>query len=209
MKKLALMVGIVACAAVVSAQTVTSANIVGYAKVQAVGGHLTLVALNFDTGGLTLDDLFGNLPSGSAVHLWDKSAGIYRTSNLGRGGFSPNLVLQMGDACWIEAAGTGTNEIILSGDVLMDETNTVAVSAGIEGTGYFYPVATRWGDTDLAAQLPSGSRFHVWNGTGYDSYTKGRGGWGTGDNATIDVAQGFWVEAAAGFTWSEVRPFTP
>ncbi|MCF7817689.1 MAG: hypothetical protein K9M54_07390 [Kiritimatiellales bacterium] len=208
MKKLVVTAAMLACAAsMASAQTVTSANMVGYAKVNAIGGQLTLVALNFETGGLTLNDVFGTLPSASAIHLWDKTGNTYITSTKGRAGFSPNSVIGLGDAFWIQAAGTGTNEVILSGEVLLSATNVVSVATGLDATGYFYPVETLWQDTDLAAQLPSASAVHIWNGVGYSTYTKGRAGWS--GNPTIGVGSGFWVQSPSSFTWSEVRPFNP
>jgi len=60
MKKLVMTVAVLACAAsVVSAQTVTSANMVGYAKVNAVGGELTLVALNFEPSTNLVSEIVG------------------------------------------------------------------------------------------------------------------------------------------------------
>ena len=210
MKKLVMTVAVLACAAsIVSAQTVTSANMVGYAKVQAVGGELTLVALNFETGGLTVDEILGSqLPDLSVVNLWDKSTGAYVTCTKGRAGFNPNPVVELGDAFWIKAAGTGTNEIILSGEVLQSDTNSVVVDAGLDASGYYYPVDTLWEDTDLATQAPDLSVLNVWNGTGYDTYTKGRAGWGAA-GVTISVKDGFWLKVPSTFTWNEERPFTP
>lgn len=205
MKKLVMTAAVLACAAsVVTAQTVTSANMVGYAKVTAVGGQLTLVALNFETGGLTVNELFGSLPTGSVINLWDKGANAYVTSNKGRAGFSPNPVVTLGSALWVKAAGTATNQIILSGEVLLSETNTVAVT-GLDASGYFYPVETLWGDTDLAVQAPAGSVLNVWNGVGYSTYNKGRAGWS--GNPAIGVAQGFWLSVPSSITWKEIRPF--
>jgi hypothetical protein len=205
MKKLALVAAVVACASIVSAQTVTSQNIVGYTKVQGTAGALTLCALNFDTGGLTLNDLFADLNSGSYIHYWNKGTGSYQSALKGRGGFSPNLVMNLGDAFWIEAANT--TEITLPGEVLLAETNTVNVVVGVDATGFYYPVETLWSATALSADLSSGDYLHVWNGTGYNSYLKGRGGW-SGD-PTIGVAEGFWVESANALTSDQPRPFTP
>ena len=208
MKKLVMTVAVLACAAsVVTAETVTSANMVGYTKVTAVGGELTLVALNFDTGGLTLPELVGDdLPTGSSIYLWDKSEGTYVTANKNRGGWDASPVVNLGDMLWIKAA-SGTNEIILSGEVNLAETNSVTLPAGLEGTGYFYPVETLLEDTALADQLETGSAIYIWNGNGYTTCNKNRGGWDA--NPSIGVAEGFWVKTSSSFTWEEPRPFNP
>ena len=207
-KTVTIMLAVMLGAFVAQAQT-TSDNIVGYGKVNAVGGELTLVALNFDTGGLALNDLFSDLPSGSAIHVWDKASGAYVSSNKGRAGFSPNTILSVGDAFWIQAGGSGTTEIVLPGEVNTDAVNSTTIAAGIEATGYFYPVAVAFGDTDLASTLPSGSTIHIWDDStsSYKSYNKGRAGWGTGATEVIGVSQGFWVQAPSSVSWDETRPF--
>ena len=210
MKKLVITVAVLACvASMVSAQTVTSANMVGYTKVTAVGGELTLISINFETGGLTIGDVFGDLPVSSYIYLWDKSGNTYISSQKGRSGFSPNPVLDMGDAMWISAAGLGSTEIIISGEVLLAETNVVGTVSQIQATGFYYPVDTVFGDTDLSQQLPTSSYLYLWNGSSYDTYQKGRSGWGDGATAPVGVSDGFWIDPAESFDWSEHRPFTP
>jgi hypothetical protein len=208
MKKLAMVAAVVACASIVSAQTVTSQNIVGYTKVTATGGQLELVALNFDTGGLTVSQLFDALPSSSYIYLWDKASNTYISSQKGRSGWSPDPVVNNGDALWIKAA-SGSTEIVLAGEVLLAETNVVGTIDAIEATGLYYPVAVQFGSTALSGQLPSSSYLYIWNGSTYDSYQKGRSGWGAGDTEVINVAQGFWIKPASSFDWEEPRPFTP
>lgn len=213
MKKLVMTVAVLACAAsIVSAQTVTSANMVGYAKFDAVGGQLTLVGVNFETGGATVVDLIGDqLPGGSKLYIWDKSANTYIPVAKGLFGWSPGAtVLDNGDALWVESGAVAgvTNEVVFSGEVLLSKTNSVAMS-GLDCTAYFYPVETLWGDTDLQVQLGTGSKLYVWNGDSYDPYTKGLFGWGAGLNVIIGPTTGFWVESAGAITWEETRPFTP
>ena len=60
MKKLVMTAAVLACAAsIASAQTVTSANIVGYGKVQAADG-LQIASMQFVSGSNTLDTIFGD-----------------------------------------------------------------------------------------------------------------------------------------------------
>ncbi len=194
------------------AQT-TSANIVGYAKVTATGGELSLVALNFTPSSALVSDVIGDqLPVASTIHIWDKSTQSYTTVNkAGRGGWGVASI-NLGDAFWIEApAGSGTHEIILSGDVNTSAINSSTIAAGIDATGLFFPVETTFGATDLADDLAIGSTIHLWDSAtqSYSTYNKaGRGGWGTAANVVVGPSTGFWVESAASVSWDETRPFS-
>ena len=191
--------------AATEAQT-TSANLVGYSKVQVTGGQLSLVAVNFDTGGLTVNDMFGNLPNLSTVYVWDKAANTYVSSTKGRAGFSPNPAIANGDAMWVLAAGSAVTDVIIAGEVntAAQTTNTLN---GLDAVGLGYPVAVSFESTSLSAQAPSLSTLNVWNGTGYDTYTKGRAGWGA-SSVNIGVSQGFWINTPSEVEWVEDRPFT-
>ncbi len=210
MNKIGMFVVLVAFAATVAQAQTTSANIVGYSKINAVGGELSLVALNFESSSTTVADLIGDqLPANSKIHLWNGTG--YSTSiKNSRSGWSAGTI-NRGDAFWIESAASAgtTNEIIVSGEVLTDATNTTTVASGIDLVGYSFPVETTFGNTDLANTLPANSKIHVWNGSGYQTAIKNsRSGWGSGANFVIGVNDGFWVETASEVQWSEERPFT-
>ena len=213
MKKLVMTVAVLACAAsIVSAQTVTSANMVGYTKVNAVGGQLTMCALNFETGGATLQELIGtDVPNLSGLFLWDVSAGAYVTASLGsRGTWSPDLVLELGDAFWIQAAGSGTNELIFSGEVLITDS-VITVPSGLAMVGYGYPVDQDWQNTQISADLPNLSGLFVWDNDtqSYTTYAKGsRGTWN--GNPGLGPTEGFWVDnSGVQIDVDEPVPFTP
>jgi hypothetical protein len=209
MKKIGIIIAVVAFAAFAAQAQTTSANIVGYTKVSATGGQLSLVALNFTPSSTSVANLIGDqLPNGSTLHIWDKETGAYNSvTKATRGGWGTVATIELGDAFWIEASGTDTYEILLSGEVNTAETNTVVLSGGIDATGYYYPVETTWGNTDLSAALPNGSTVHFWNGSAYSSFTKAtRGGWGVGADTVISATEGFWIQAEA--TWNEARPFS-
>lgn len=223
MKKLIMTAAVLACAAsIVSAQTVSSANMVGYNKSTIVGGQLTIVAFNFtDSSGLVSELIGDQLPFQSKLYVWDKDSDSYRAYTKG-GRFAPGVwpadaYIENGEAVWVEApVGSGTNELVFSGEVLMEETNTVTIATpgDFEMTGFYYPVDIAFGDTDLANQLPFQSKVHFWNGTGYDSYTKsGRfppGVWSTEAQAkVIPNNGGFWIESTGTVNWVESRPFNP
>ena len=227
MKKLVMTVAVLACAAsIVSAQTVTSANMVGYTKVTAIGGELVLVALNFEPVTNLVTEIIGEqLPFQSNLYVWDQSTDSYRSySKSGRaapGSWPSTATLSLGEAVWIEApAGSGTNEVIFSGEVLLAETNSlvVATPTPFEMVGFSYPVDIAFGDTALSEQLPFQSSIYFWDAAipGYVPYTKsGRaapGTWSAEAQATIIPASGgFWLESGDGNSvlWEEPRPFTP
>ena len=214
MKKLIMTVAVLATASIVTAQTVTSANMVGYTKVNAVGGELSLVALNFETGGVELQDLIGgDVPSGSSVFLWDKVGGAYSVAALNtRGTWVPNLTFELGDAVWIQAAGSGTNELIFSGEVLT--TNAlITLPAGVVATGYYFPVSKDFTATQMAADVANGSSLFIWDevAQGYLVWAKNtRGSWvGTGV-PVLDPKGGFWIDnSGAEVIVDEPVPFTP
>jgi hypothetical protein len=191
--------------AVSEAQT-TSANLVGYSKVSVTGGQLSLVAVNFDTGGLTVNDMFGDLPNLSTVYIWDKAANTYVSSTKGRAGFSPNPAISNGDAMWVLASGSAETDVIVAGEVNTASQTTNTLN-GLDAVGLGYPVAISFESTSLSSQAPNLSTLNVWNGSGYDTYTKGRAGWGA-SSVNIGVSQGFWINTPSEVEWVEDRPFT-
>ena len=206
MKKSVIICAVVALTAVIVNAQTTSANIVGYSKITAVGGELSLVAVNFETGGLTVNDIFGaSLPNLSTVYVWDKVSNTYVSSTRGRAGFSPDRTIVNGDAMWVLAAGTASNEVIFSGEVdtSLVRTNTLD---GVDAIGLGYPVAVNFEDTSLASEAPNLSTLNIWNGSSYNTYTKGRAGWGAG-GVTIGVSEAFWINTPAEVEWTEDRPF--
>ena len=214
MKKLIMTAAVLATASIVTAQTVTSANMVGYAKVNAVGDQLTLCALNFETGGATLQEIIGtDVPNLSWVYFWDMDLGQYVNAQLsGRGSWSPNLVVDLGDAFWIDssAAAGVTNEVIFSGEVLTGD-QVISLPSSLSMIGYGYPVDFDWQDTQMSADLENLSWVYVWdNGLQeYVNYQKsGRGSWN--GNPSIGLSDGFWVNnVGVQVDVTETVPFTP
>ena len=214
MKKLVMTVAVLACAAsIASAQTVTSANMVGYTKVNAVGSELALVALNFETDGATLSELIpgSDLPGLSTIYIWDKGTAAYLVATLStRGAWSMDPVIDLGDAFWIAPAGTGTNELIFSGEVLIEDS-IITLPAGIIATGYGYPVDKDFTTTEMAAELPGLSTVYTWDeGTqAYSVFTKStRGAWS--GSPILDPVGGFWIDNPEGeLTVTNTVPFTP
>jgi len=88
----------------------TSDNIVGYAKVTATGGELSLVALNFTPSSTSVADLIGDqLPAGSTLHIWDKANGAYNSVNKSaRGGWgaAANVVVGPTTGFWVQSVNS-------------------------------------------------------------------------------------------------------
>ena len=73
------------------------------------------------------------------------------------------ITIDLGDAFWIQASGSDTHEVILSGDVNTAAVNSSTIAAGIDATGLFFPVETTFGATDLSGALAAGSSIHIWD----------------------------------------------
>ena len=211
MKKLIMTAAVVACASIVTAQVVSD-NIVGYTKVSATGGELTLVGINFDTGGATITDLIGtSVPALSVVYKWDKVTDTYAVSTINsRGAWSQNFVLDRGDALFVKPSGAGTSDLVFAGEVLSDPA-VITVPTGIRAMSYEFPVDAAWTSTQLSSDVPALSALYTWN-QGTQSYgvsTKNsRGAWSV--NPTISPSQAFFINNPGGqIDVTEPVPFTP
>ncbi|MBM4142709.1 MAG: hypothetical protein FJ225_03815 [Lentisphaerae bacterium] len=188
-------------------------NVVGYGKVVIGPGKLVLVATTFETfGDSTLNDLVGNqLPNGSGAFIWDRVSKTYKTSTLGRGGWSGTNVIIRGDAFWLKNTGSTTNVVTLKGEVPYyyndSATTTVSQISGIDAVAYAYPVDAFWTNTALAKAAAVNDALYIWNGGSYDVYTKGRAGWSTPAGFKIAAGRAFFVKTAAAIDWTEVAPY--
>ena len=121
MKKLVMTVAVLTCAAsVVLAQTVTSANMVGYSKSANVAG-LQIGSAQFDTGNNTPEGLFGSsLPVGSKIYKYDPVTGYiglistYESVFISGDQWSDDLVFQVGDGFWYESLAGGTVQWVVN-----------------------------------------------------------------------------------------------
>jgi len=209
-----MVVGFIA-AVVAIGQEVTSVNAVGFNKIPIGPGKLALVTLNFESfGDASLNDLVGDqLPTGSRAFIWDRSQNpsAYVTALKTRGGWSATNLIYRGDAFWLYNAGTATNSVSFMGEVPYTYNNgattTVFNITGFDAAGYAYPTDVVWTNTTLSAQMGTGDRIFLWNGNGYDTYLKTRGGWQTPVGLTIPAGSAFWVNTTATIDWTEVAPY--
>lgn len=212
---------IAATASMAQTNQVLSRNAVGYEKFDIATGTLALVRADFnDLSGanLTVTNLLGSqLPQGTTVFIWDRNAAIYKSESRGRSGWNPGTnVISRGAGFWIQlpaVAPSNNYSVYMMGEVpdsVTAPTTTIANITGFDLLGLAYPVATTWTGTTLAAGAPSGANLFIWdqNAQTYASYSRGRSGWNTPANFTIQPGQGFWFQTTATQTWSQVKPYT-
>jgi hypothetical protein len=195
---------------------VYSVNVVGYVNKVLVGGNkYTAVANPLNTTNNTLGSLFGGvgtgLPSGSQVLKWSPGSAnfaVYSKVPFGNGWSPTNGVtatLNPGEGCLIKIVGSDyTNTFV--GEVLQGSL-TNSLLAGYQLIGNMVPDSGPV--TNLSLALPSGSTLLKWNSLGQNWSVFNKvpfsSGW-TPSVPSIDVGEGFMVNAASPYNW--VRNFT-
>jgi hypothetical protein len=228
MKKLVMTAAVLACAAsIVSAQTVTSANIVGYNKdVSPVGLHIA--GMQFINGASTVVDVYGDqLPQGTVIYKYVPGAGYatslydeYFDAELGDFviGWDPkDLDLSGEQGFWVQNNSVGSATAIMSGEVNIAASVTNSIVTGLQLLTMPYPVQTVIVDAGFAPAQGDVVYKYV-PGAGYatslyDEYFDADLGdfvigWDPKD-LTFEVGEGIWYSAVAPGTWIATRPFTP
>ena len=211
MKKLLMTVAVLGCVAtMVSAQTVTSANIVGYSKKAMPLNSIDIVSPQFlagDAGGISLDDAFGGMSDSTSIYAWDGGAYSLYTYYEGYGWFDPSFVaaggvlIGQGDGVWLQS-GTVAADVIMSGEVSLAGSITNTLIVGINMVANPYPVSMRLSEIPEVS-LSDGDVVYLWSGS-YSVYTFYVGyGWFdpsfvAADDVQVGVGQGFWLSSAAG-----------
>lgn len=214
------------CAAAVAAGAISamaqsnvySLNVVGYINVPLKEG-LNLVANQLDIDGYgtnnTVQGVFStNLPFGSAVYTWNGTGYNFSTYGKDKSGnpvWTGNDKLNPGQGAWVKvpagAYSGATGTVTTVGNVLQGSlVNPNIPAAG--GLTILSAMAPKTGTlvTDLGYTPAFGDNIYTWNGTTYDLYAYGKDKSGnpiwTPGQPTINVGQGFWVNAKAGASWS-------
>lgn len=217
MKKIIATTALVAAAAAVTAQTVTSANIVGYNKLD--NSALELTSAQFYVGEAnSIDDVFGDqLPVGSKVYKYTPGSGYggnistFSSVFLGGTAWSVDLELVPGEAFWVETPSAAPS--ITAGEVPMESSVTNNIVPGLQLMSYPYPVEVSISDMNLTPTV--GDKIYKYdpvNGYGgnistFSSVFLGGTAWNV--DLVFGVGEGFWYESAAAGTveWVEARPF--
>jgi hypothetical protein len=192
------------------AQTVYSANVVGYINVPIPANQFVLLANPLDDGTNTTTSLGQALPNKSAIEIWN-GAGFTGTTKVG-GAWSPDLSIPPGTGFFVNSK-TATN-ITFVGSVVVPSggMGTNALPAGsFVMIGSQIPMSGDLNDTNATANLGLGSvlanksSVQIWNGSGFTGSTKVGGTW-TPD-LSITPAEGFFVNSKTATNWVQTAPF--
>jgi hypothetical protein len=187
------------------AQTVFSANVVGYVNVVCPANTLVLTSNPLDDGTNTANDLLGSLPNKSQIQLWNGSG--FTGITKGAGGFTPNPSIPVGTGFFVKAASNFTNTFVGNVVPVVGGTSTnnlplntlILVGSTLPVGGTFNDVGTN--TLNLIATLPNKSQIQTWNGTGFTGFTKGAAGFSP--NPSLSVAQGFFIKSASATNWTQ------
>jgi hypothetical protein len=184
--------------------------ILGYTKIAVPSNQYVLVSLDFNNESNTIDGLFGNLPSGSSVYLWDASTQSYKISSKTRSGWGTagtNRIQVGGGAFVTLPAGVQTN-LLLSGNVPTSGTSSVYKANGYSLVSYPYPVLMSFTNTALAKSAATGDMLSIWQNNGWKTYSKSRGGWTGAENLQLKPGQAFFFKTSNMGSVNEIRPYT-
>jgi len=187
------------------AQTVFSANVVGYVNVVCPAGALVLTSNPLDNGTNTANDLLASLPNKSQIQIWNGSG--FTPVTKGATGFSPNPTLPVGTGFFVKAVSNFINTFVGNVVPVIGGTSTnnfplntlVLVGSTLPVGGTFNDVGSN--TINLIATLPNKSQIQVWNGTGFTPLTKGATGFSP--NPALSVAQGFFVKSVSATNWTQ------
>lgn len=207
---------------VASAQEVLSANAVGYVKRAVPAGKLQIVSVPFDNmaseeGSYKFGEtqIANDLPAKSAVMFWSDTQQAWVAGTKGAKGWSAgdaNHVLAPGEAFFVKNTGTEDLEVTAAGEVPSAATLSRSYANGALGImAYAFPVDVKFGDTELANQLPAKSSVMFWSDDqqAWVAGTKGAKGWSAGDaNYVLKAGEGFFIKPAGEGTWEAEKPYT-
>ena len=199
----ALVLAGVACAA-------SNTVVLGYTKITVPADQRVLVSLNYDNENNTVNGLFGNLPVGSSVYIWDTETQNYTViSNevTGWGPLGTNRIQTGGGVFVTLPAGVQTN-MILSGNVPNAETSAVYKATGYTMVSYPYPVLMPFTNTALAKTAVIGDQISVWQNNSWTIYSNTPAGWTGAEDLKMKPGQAFFFRAASSGSATETRPYT-
>ena len=194
---------------------VSSVNVVGYNQVAILSNQLVLVSLDFNTTNNTVAGLFGSLPTGSQVSIWDPSPAPtgqkWNVYGKIRTGWSPSgtNVIAIGSGVFIK--GASATNIWLAGDVPTNETATIVTASNLlKILSYPYPADMPLTNTVLAKGAATGEQISLWTTNGWAVYGKIRTGWNptTITNVVLKVGDAMFYKGVTNRAVNEVKPYT-
>lgn len=195
-----------------------SVNIVGVQQ-QSVSSNYELLAVPFESGPTDLADVLGQQGTpGDAIHVVVPGTGGYQTFFLVDGpegttwigGAQPFATpeLQTGGAFWF-ITPTPRN-IVMAGDVVTDETKTIAIQPGSQLLSYPYSSSVELTSVLDDAGVTAGSVIETWDPTTGTFQPQSFFAPGTGwtDPVVIEPGEAFVYVASSSFDWTVSRPYT-
>lgn len=213
MKKIlitAAVTGLIGGMAFAQTNVVSSANVVGYNQITIPSNQYVLVSLGFDNNSNTVENLFGTLPSGSSVIIWDTENQRYKTIARTRAGWDSGKTnrISIGMGAFVTLPANVQTNIYFSGDVPMAETTAVYKVNGYTLVSFPYPTDTAFTNTALYKNSVSGDSVSLWT-NGWATYSKTRAGWSAGTtNIQLKVGQAFFYKSTSSSAANEVKPYT-
>jgi hypothetical protein len=216
--------GCLLASSVMAQGPVYSVNTVGFNKITLERGKLYMIATAFeDINGnpLYANDVFGTqVPAQTSINYYDGIADpspyttVTRAAVGANNGWAQTLAFHGFMGFWIKIPANATNpsyDVVLKGQVPMDNTTSNVIVNGLNMLGYPYTADRAFSNTTLFVTSGANDQIHFWNAgsTNYSSFTKPAvGTWAAGAQ-TLRQGQGFWYKrnAAAPLLVSETRPY--
>jgi len=185
----------------------STANVLAVMRVDLFKDDLTLFS-NSLVNNNTIASLFGDLPSGTTIYMWNVEEQVYRIfmkTDLGWGASGTNLV-ENGRGLFIRPPKGVQTSFSVSGDVPFEESKPVFSSEGFALLSYPYPHNVLFVDTEMAKEAAVGDEISFWK-NGWETYTKTDSGWIGAENLQIKTGQAFFYRSSRNAIYVEPRPF--
>jgi hypothetical protein len=212
MKKavLILIVGVIFVLASYAADTVSSANIVGYKEITILSNQLSLISTALINESNTVAGLFGNLPSGTKIYLWDRVDQNYNVTTKTRAGWSNagTNTVEIGSGLFISLPSEMQENIVISGEVPVAEMSGIYTANGYSLLSYPYPTDVAFTNTVLAKEALSGDKISLWRNNDWVTYVKTRAGWTGAENLKINFGEAIFYLSTTNAVRNEIRPYT-
>lgn len=221
MKKLIAITTLLACAAWVNAQSVSSVNAAGFVKKSIDGGQFILVHNPFETfDGTTntVEDVFDALPVGTTCFVWNSGSQTFSTvQKLADAFWFPqNVALPRGTGVFIQTPpASPTADIFLFGEVpgaTSHASTAFNLLQGFNAIGNPYPTDITIEASGLEDATQPGDQVAIWD-AGTQSYTfvqKLAPAFWFPQNTVIPAGTAFFLQIsnAGGATYTEDVPYT-
>ena len=211
MKKILLLILCCGFYAVSSAAVgVSSANINGSARIELPENDFALVSCSFINKSNTIDNLFSDLPEGTMLSLWDVESQTYENYyKTDRWLPSGTNRVEAGDGIFVRLPPDApASNLVMSGDVPLEETITVFSPAGFVLMSYPYPHKVPFPETELAKKAAIGDKISVWEDNGWSTYEcSAAGRWDGAENVKLKIGQAFFYKSSVDSYPVEARPF--